>query len=313
MTPRDDAELFWERHYSTRLARGEHANPLLVETAEPLPPGAALDLGCGAGGDTIWLAQHGWQVTAVDIASTAVERVRARARDLGVDSRVTAEPHDLARSFPGGTFDLVSAQYLHTPFPFPAAGCCASPRGPCVPAVCSWSSTTVPPRRGPGTRTPTPTTPHRARSPAASSSTPDSGQWCAPTCRAGGPSDRPARPRPSPTTSCSSGEPPRIGATDATQGHRTPTDRRRREGHPAGIPRLPAERDRGQGCGRARTAGPHRRGAVRDQSPGVGQASDARRALLLPRRTDRRQRPRRPARCLRVLESRASTRAPDGS
>jgi SAM-dependent methyltransferase len=82
-------------------------------------PGAALDLGCGAGGDTIWLAQHGWQVTAVDIASTAVERVRARARDLGVDSRVTAEPHDLARSFPGGTFDLVSAQYLHTPFPFP--------------------------------------------------------------------------------------------------------------------------------------------------------------------------------------------------
>ena len=119
MTPRDDAELFWERHYGTRLAGGERANPLLVETAEPLPPGTALDLGCGAGGDTIWLARHGWQVTAVDISSTAVERVRARARDLGVGSRVTAEQHDLARSFPGGDFDLVSAQYLHTPFPFP--------------------------------------------------------------------------------------------------------------------------------------------------------------------------------------------------
>ena len=119
MTPRDDAELFWERHYGTRVAGGERANPLLVETAEPLPPGAALDLGCGAGGDTIWLARHGWEVTAVDISSTAVERVRARARDLGVGSRVIAGQHDLARSFPGGEFDLVSAQYLHTPFPFP--------------------------------------------------------------------------------------------------------------------------------------------------------------------------------------------------
>jgi SAM-dependent methyltransferase len=119
MTPRDDAELFWERHYGTRLAGGERANPLLVETAEPLPPGAALDLGCGAGGDTFWLGRHGWQVTAVDISSTAVERVRVRARELGVDNRVTGEQHDLARSFPAGDFDLVSAQYLHTPFPFP--------------------------------------------------------------------------------------------------------------------------------------------------------------------------------------------------
>ena len=119
MTPRDDAELFWERHYGTRQGWGERVNPLLAETAEPLPPGAALDLGCGAGGDTIWLARHGWQVTAVDISSTAVERVRARARELGVGIRVTTEQHDLARSFPGGTFDLVSAQYLHTHFPFP--------------------------------------------------------------------------------------------------------------------------------------------------------------------------------------------------
>lgn len=119
MTARDDAELFWESHYGARRAGGERANPLLVETAGPLPPGAALDLGCGAGGDTLWLAQRGWQVTAVDISRTAVDRVRARAHELGVGSRVTAEQHDLARSFPGGSFDLVSAQYLHTPFPLP--------------------------------------------------------------------------------------------------------------------------------------------------------------------------------------------------
>ncbi|MEV0300972.1 class I SAM-dependent methyltransferase [Streptomyces prasinus] len=115
----DDAELFWEEHYGTPRTGGERANPLLVETAGPLPPGAALDLGCGPGGDTLWLARRGWQVTAVDISGTAVERVGARARELGLGSRVTAERHDLTRTFPDGTFDLVSAQYLRTPFPFP--------------------------------------------------------------------------------------------------------------------------------------------------------------------------------------------------
>ncbi|WP_049567763.1 class I SAM-dependent methyltransferase [Nonomuraea sp. SBT364] len=112
-----DAALFWERHYRTRRDRDAHVNPLLAETAAPLPPGAALDLGCGAGGDAIWLARRGWHVTAVDISATAVERVRDRARELGVGGRVVTERHDLAESFPAGRFDLVSAQYFHTPFP----------------------------------------------------------------------------------------------------------------------------------------------------------------------------------------------------
>jgi SAM-dependent methyltransferase len=116
----DEAELFWEGLYRARDgAWGERANPVLVEIAEPLRPGAALDLGCGAGGDTVWLAQRGWKVTAVDISTTAVEGVRERARELGIGERVTTEQHDLARTFPGGEFDLVSAQYFHTPFASP--------------------------------------------------------------------------------------------------------------------------------------------------------------------------------------------------
>jgi SAM-dependent methyltransferase len=116
-----DAATFWERHHGARRAWDGRANPLLVETAGRLAPGAALDLGCGAGGDTMWLAARGWQVTAVDIAGTAVDRVRARAGDLGLGDRVTAERHDLARTFPAGTYDLVSAQYLQSPFPLPRA------------------------------------------------------------------------------------------------------------------------------------------------------------------------------------------------
>ncbi|MEU6786922.1 class I SAM-dependent methyltransferase [Nonomuraea angiospora] len=113
----DDAELFWERHYRARRTWDARVNPLLAETVAPLRPGAALDLGCGAGGDAIWLAQQGWDVTAVDISVTAVEQVRERARELGLADRVSTEQHDLARSFPAGRFDLVSAQYFHTPFP----------------------------------------------------------------------------------------------------------------------------------------------------------------------------------------------------
>ncbi|PJE97257.1 SAM-dependent methyltransferase [Streptomyces carminius] len=115
----EEAGLFWEKHHAARHGRSDRVNPLLAETAGPLRPGAALDLGCGAGGDTLWLARRGWQVTAVDLSATAVERLRGRARELGLGDRVTAERHDLARTFPGGEFDLVSAQYLHTPFPLP--------------------------------------------------------------------------------------------------------------------------------------------------------------------------------------------------
>jgi SAM-dependent methyltransferase len=113
MDTHDEAARFWDEHY--RNPPAERVNPLLAEVACPLPAGAALDLGCGAGGDTLWLARRGWQVTAVDLAATAVESLRHRAGGLPV----TTLRIDLAAAFPEGAFDLVSAQYLHTPFTLP--------------------------------------------------------------------------------------------------------------------------------------------------------------------------------------------------
>jgi SAM-dependent methyltransferase len=115
MSTHNEAAHFWDEHYSRRTAEPTaDVNPRLAELAGPLPPGTALDLGCGAGGDALWLAGRGWQVTAVDISASAVHSLQRRASRAEVP--VTARCVDLAEDFPAGTFDLVSAQYLHTPF-----------------------------------------------------------------------------------------------------------------------------------------------------------------------------------------------------
>jgi 2-polyprenyl-3-methyl-5-hydroxy-6-metoxy-1,4-benzoquinol methylase len=109
-----NAEEFWEDFYREReqIWTG-NPNPLLVREVSELPAGTALDLGCGEGADAIWLAKGGWRVTAVDISATAMERGARRAAEAGVT--IAWERHDLQVSFPAGTFDLVSAQFLHSP------------------------------------------------------------------------------------------------------------------------------------------------------------------------------------------------------
>lgn len=120
--PDSEAARFWEDHYRARRpAPTARVNPLLAEITALLTPGTALDLGCGAGGDALWLAGRGWRVTAVDISANAVRRLADNARSLDLGERVSAHRVDLAEEFPAGLFDLVSAQYLHTPFALPRA------------------------------------------------------------------------------------------------------------------------------------------------------------------------------------------------
>ncbi|KUI23150.1 SAM-dependent methyltransferase [Mycobacterium sp. IS-1496] len=107
---------FWEQHYGAknRVWSGR-VNARLAEIVEPLPPGRALDLGCGEGADAIWLARRGWQVVGVDVSHTALERAAEDAAAAGVADRIRFEQHDLAETFPEGRFDLVSAQFFHSP------------------------------------------------------------------------------------------------------------------------------------------------------------------------------------------------------
>ncbi|MHC5905331.1 class I SAM-dependent methyltransferase [Streptomyces sp. S6] len=111
-----DAFAFWDGVYAGRLpADDPRPNARLTETVADLPPGDALDLGCGDGGDALWLAGRGWRVTAVDISAVAIERLTALARSRDLSGRVHAERHHLDESFPEGEFDLVTAHYLQTP------------------------------------------------------------------------------------------------------------------------------------------------------------------------------------------------------
>jgi len=81
----------------------------LIEGPNPLSPGGALDLGCGTGTDSIYLTQHGWDVTGVDMVPEALAIARRRAAAAGVEVRFTpgdvTRPRDLIQV--QGQFDLL--------------------------------------------------------------------------------------------------------------------------------------------------------------------------------------------------------------
>ena len=105
--------LFFEVAYRLGSTPWDHATPPpeLVEVIEgerKLSVGRALDLGCGTGNSSIYMAAHGWTVTGVDLAGLATDRARrkARARGLDIDLR-RADVTRLAEAHVDGPFDLV--------------------------------------------------------------------------------------------------------------------------------------------------------------------------------------------------------------
>jgi SAM-dependent methyltransferase len=114
------AEDYWNGRYNEWAAMWSgRVNPILAREASILTPGTALDLGCGEGGDAIWLAHSGWKVTAVDVSTTALDRAHNHAAAAGVGENIQWQHQDLAEGFPSGEFDLVSAQFLHSPIEMP--------------------------------------------------------------------------------------------------------------------------------------------------------------------------------------------------
>lgn len=117
-----DATEFWEGHYgrSERVWSGR-PNAMLVDLLAELDPprGRAIDLGCGEGGDAIWLAEQGFEVLGIDISTTATTRAARAARERGLgEERVRFEASDLTRATLPSDAQLVSASFFQAPMSF---------------------------------------------------------------------------------------------------------------------------------------------------------------------------------------------------
>ena len=80
----------WDRRYR----EGEHTNemphPLVTQFASGITSGRALDMACGTGRHALWLAEHGWEVTAVDNSRVGLQILRQRAENKGVRIKTIA-------------------------------------------------------------------------------------------------------------------------------------------------------------------------------------------------------------------------------
>ncbi|GAA1078928.1 bifunctional NAD(P)/FAD-dependent oxidoreductase/class I SAM-dependent methyltransferase [Tsukamurella spumae] len=111
----------WDHRYGGDAIWSGNPNGSLVVEATGLRVGRALDVGAGEGGDALWLAEQGWDVTATDISSQALDRIgaEARRRDLPVTCRLAdanaRDPFLVEEPGSAGAFDLVTAAYASIP------------------------------------------------------------------------------------------------------------------------------------------------------------------------------------------------------
>ena len=107
--------LSWDKRYGgEEFVWKTQPNQFLVGEVADLPPGRALDLGCGEGRNAVWLAGRGWHVTGVDFSPVGLTKARRLAMERGADVD-WVEADVVEWDPPAGTFDLVIVFYLHLP------------------------------------------------------------------------------------------------------------------------------------------------------------------------------------------------------
>jgi SAM-dependent methyltransferase len=105
----------WDRRYAgSELIWSAEPNRFFAGEVADLAPGRALDLGCGEGRNAVWLAERGWEVTAVDFSQVGLDKAARLAEERGVCVEwVLADLREYVP--PAGAFDLVALLYLHVP------------------------------------------------------------------------------------------------------------------------------------------------------------------------------------------------------
>lgn len=107
----------WDARYAgSELVWGAEPNRFVEAELTELAPGRALDVACGEGRNTIWLASRGWVAVGVDFSAAAIERARRLAEQAGVDeSSEFLVGNVVAGELARGPFDAVVVAYLHLP------------------------------------------------------------------------------------------------------------------------------------------------------------------------------------------------------
>ncbi len=102
----------WDLKYrEKRLEPGRGASSILKRFLRCFPSGKALDLASGEGRNAVFLAEHGFEVEAVDISRTALARAKKAARSRGVSIRTVAADLDTF-SIPREEYDLILDFYF---------------------------------------------------------------------------------------------------------------------------------------------------------------------------------------------------------
>lgn len=101
-----DAEAWDERYRVADRLWSSTPNVFVANRLADVEPGVGLDLASGEGRNAVWLAERGWDMTAVDFSSVALDRGRA------LSDKVRFIEADVLSWAPEGTFDLVLIAYL---------------------------------------------------------------------------------------------------------------------------------------------------------------------------------------------------------
>jgi 2-polyprenyl-3-methyl-5-hydroxy-6-metoxy-1,4-benzoquinol methylase len=102
-----DTREYWEELYRNDPRNVYIEDSIVEEETTGLPPGTAVDLGCGTGANAIALARKGWTVTGIDWSERAIEIARKEAADLPIEFIIG----DITSWDPGRRFDLVISMY----------------------------------------------------------------------------------------------------------------------------------------------------------------------------------------------------------
>ncbi len=75
----------WDKRYSSGDYKPrQKPSDLLTKWLDDFPPGKALDLACGTGRNSLFLAEKGYEVTAIDISPTAIRLAKNKALAKGL-------------------------------------------------------------------------------------------------------------------------------------------------------------------------------------------------------------------------------------